>query len=144
MFARLVYAELSMYPDTIKRVTPLLKSLKTELGKVQGLNSYTVFNNWDRGEVGVFALWDSEEDEQRAWEKIKDRLNEARDIMWRGRPMFKSFDVYDHGTPSQSSSTGKTTRRTAKATRRTTGSTKRTAKSTRRTTASPRPPTRRS
>ena len=56
MYARLVYAELSLYPDTVKRVTPVLKALRSELGNAKGLNSYTLFHDWDRGEIGLLAV----------------------------------------------------------------------------------------
>ena len=101
MYARLVLAELSVYPDTLERVKPVLQALKKELQNVKGLNSYTLFNDWDKGEVGLFALWESKEAEQKAWERMKGKLDDARDVMWRGRPLFKLFDVYEHGPTSK-------------------------------------------
>ena len=101
MYARLVYAELSLYPDTKQRVQPVLVALKSELGKVSGLKSYTLFYDWDRGEVGVFAVWEKKGDEQKAWERIKSKVESAKDVMWRGRPMFKLFDVYEQGPSSK-------------------------------------------
>ena len=117
MYARLVHAELSLYPDTLKRVKPVMEALKSAMGNVKGLQSYTLFHDWDKGEIGLLAVWDSKEAEQKAWEQIKGKLDGARDVMWRGRPTFKLFDVYDHG-PSASSSKPKATR--AKTTKRTT------------------------
>ena len=101
MYARLVLAELSIYPDTLKRVEPVLKALKTALGKVKGLQSYTLFHDWAKGEVGLLAVWDSSEAEQKAWGQIKGKLDGARDVMWKGRPTFKLYDVYEHGPSSK-------------------------------------------
>lgn len=106
MYARLVLAELSLYPDTLKRVEPVLKALRAALGKVKGLQSYTLFHDWDKGEVGLLAVWDSPEAELKAWGQIKGKLDGARDVMWRGRPTFKLYDVYEHG-PSAKPSIGK-------------------------------------
>ena len=105
MYARLVLAELSVYPNTLERVKPILQALKKELENVKGLNSYTLFNDWDRGEVGIFVLWESKEAEEKAWERIKGKLDDARDVMWRGRPLFKHFDVYEHGPSSRAKAT---------------------------------------
>jgi hypothetical protein len=101
LYARLIYAELSVYPDILNRVTPVLEKLRSELGKVKGLSSYTLFHHWERGEVGIFALWETKEDEMRAWEQIKGQLDAARDVMWRGRPLLKLFDVYEHRTTAR-------------------------------------------
>ena len=79
MYARLVYAEISLYPDTLKRVQPVLDALKSELSAVKGLETYTLFYDWERGEVGLFAVWHAKEDEQKAWEQIKVKLKSLQE-----------------------------------------------------------------
>jgi len=98
LFARLVYAELSVYPGTRERAEKVLTALKTELGQVEGLSSYTLFNNWAQGQVGAFVVWTTKEAEEKAWQGIRGRLDDARDVMWKGRPLFGLFDVFDQGT----------------------------------------------
>ena len=124
MFARLVFAEISVYPGTREKVDKVLVNLRSALNRVNGLDSYTLFHNWDKGEVGIFALWESEEAERNAWERIKKNMDDARDILWRGRPLFKTFDVYEHGPTSTTRATAptprKTTKRTATVARKTT------------------------
>ncbi len=103
MFARLVYAELSVYPGTRERAEKVLTALKTELGQVEGLSSYTLFNNWAQGQVGAFVVWTTKEAEEKAWHSIRGSLDDARDVMWKGRPLFGLFDVFDQGTGASAS-----------------------------------------
>ncbi|MFQ5861465.1 MAG: hypothetical protein ACE5IG_07965, partial [Dehalococcoidia bacterium] len=101
MHARLIYANLSLYPDTWQRVENFFKSVKGEVKKVAGLKSYTLFTDRESADVGAFLLWESKEAEAAAWEQVKDKVTgPALDIMFRGRPLFKLFEVYEHGAGS--------------------------------------------
>ena len=51
MYARLVYVELSLYPRTREQVEDVLKTISSEVKGVKGMKGYTLFTDWDSGQV---------------------------------------------------------------------------------------------